>query len=129
MKKILCIVWAAFASAGCEVLEEDLSGQEVRIVAPTDRATVAAGEVRFVWHAAKGAAGYEFRVVAPSFAAAQQGVSDSTVYADTLARSVVCRVTLAPGEYEWSVAAFNGAYTSPTAVRRLTVAADRDPQP
>lgn len=123
MKKLLPLLFVLL-TAGCEVLEEDVSGREVRIVAPADRVSVAPGTVAFRWQAVDHAAGYEFTVVAPSFAAAGRVVTDTVIYADTLARNYGCRVELEAGEYQWSVRGFNGGYTTRTETRALTVVPD-----
>lgn len=126
MKRLLPLL-LALLTAGCEVLEEDISGREVRIAAPADNVTVTPGVVAFRWQAVDHAAGYEFTVVAPSFAAAERIVADTVLRADSLARSYGCRVDLAEGEYQWSVRAFNGGYTTRTEVRSLTVVASEKP--
>lgn len=120
MKKLRLLLFALLA-AGCEVLEENISGKEVRIIAPADRVSVTAGKVAFLWQVADHAAGYEFTVVAPSFAAAGRIVADTVIYADTLARSYGCHVELETGEYEWSVRGFNAGYTTRAETRALTV--------
>lgn len=126
MKKLLPLLFVLL-TAGCEVLEEDISGREVSVLAPADGVSVVAGKVDFRWLATACAAGYEFTVVAPSFAAAERIVADTVLRADTLARSYGCRVDLAAGEYEWSVRGFNGGYTTRTETRALTVIAAETP--
>ncbi|WP_295940250.1 hypothetical protein [uncultured Alistipes sp.] len=118
---ILCLL----LTAGCEVLEEDISRKTVPIVAPVDKVSVQAGNVDFRWLAVEYAAGYELTVVAPSFAAAGRVVIDTVIYADTLDRRFGCRVALTQGEYEWSVTGFNGGYKTRTVERRLTVVAEK----
>lgn len=120
MKK-LSLIFALLLAVGCEVLEEDISHKRVPVVAPADKVAVVAGGIDFRWEAVEYAAGYEFTVVSPSFAAAGRAVADTVIYADTLARRFGCRVTLPAGEYEWSVAGFNGGYKTRTEVRSLTV--------
>lgn len=127
MKKLLIPLFA-LAAIGCEVLEEDISGKDVQVIAPADRVSVAAGTVGFRWEAVKYAAGYEFRVVSPSFAAAGRVVADTVIWADTLARSYGFRADLAAGEYEWSVTGFNGGYRTRTEIRSLTVAEPKNPE-
>lgn len=107
--------------AGCEVLEEDISGREVAVVAPAAGVAVAAGEVEFRWQALERAAGYEFTVVSPSFAEAARVVADTVIYADTLDRRFGCQVLLDEGIYQWSVRGFNGAYATTPVVRSLQV--------
>ena len=127
MNKLLPVLFALLA-VGCEVLEEDISGKEVRITAPADRTTLAPGRGEFRWAAMQYAAGYEFTVVAPSFGAAERIVADTVIYADSLSHSYGCRVDLTAGEYEWSVTGFNGGYRTRTEVRSLTVAVPETPE-
>lgn len=115
------------AAWGCEILEEDISKERVRIVAPADRITVTAGEVDFRWQGVAYATGYELTVVTPSFTAAERIVIDTVIRADSLDRRFGCRLTLDQGEYEWSVMGFNGGYTTHTEVRSLTVVAAEVP--
>lgn len=127
MNKLLPLLFALLA-VGCEVLEEDISGVQVRITAPSDRVSVAAGGVGFRWAATQYAVGYEFTVVEPSFAAAGRIVADTVIYADSLARSYGCRVELTAGEYEWSITGFNSGYKTRTGVRSLTVVDSENPE-
>lgn len=57
MKKLLIPLFA-LAAVGCEVLEEDISGENIRIIAPADRVSVEVGTVDFRWEAIQYAAGY-----------------------------------------------------------------------
>lgn len=127
MKKLLIPLFA-LAAVGCEVLEEDISGENIRIIAPADKVSAAAGAVDFRWQALEYAAGYEFTVVSPSFAAAGRVMADTVIWADTLARSYGFRADLAAGEYEWSVTGFNGGYKTRTEVRSLTVLPAENPE-
>lgn len=121
MKKLLSLLLFILFAAGCEVLEEDISHKQVPVVAPVDGVSVVAGSVDFRWAAVQYASGYELTVVSPSFAAAGHVVADTVIRADTLDRRFGCRVALTEGEYEWSVAGFNGGYRTRTGIRRLTV--------
>lgn len=127
MKKLLIPLFA-LAAVGCEVLEEDISGTQVQIIAPADRVSVEVGTVDFRWAAVEYATGYEFTVVSPFFSAAGCVVADTVIYADTLARSYGCRPELAAGAYEWSVTGFNAGYRTRTEVRSLTVLPAENPE-
>ncbi|WP_279094583.1 hypothetical protein [Alistipes finegoldii] len=126
--KTLTIFFLMLLAAGCELLEEDISDKKVPVIAPADRVSTAAGTVDFRWAAVEYAAGYEFTVVSPSFSAAGRVVADTVIYADTLVRRFGCRLTLAEGEYEWSVAGFNGGYRTRVEVRSLTVLPAGNPE-
>lgn len=126
MKYLLftCMLFAA----GCEILEEDISGREVSVIAPADRVSIAPGNIDFRWQGVDYATGYEFTVVAPSFADAQRVAIDTVIYADTLGRRFGCRVALDAGAYEWSVTGFNPAYSTRTQVRSLRVEQTESPE-
>ena len=126
--KTLTIFFLMLLAAGCELLEEDISDRKVPVIAPADRVSTAAGTVDFRWTAVEYAAGYEFTVVSPSFSAAGRVVADTVIYADTLVRRFGCRLTLAEGEYEWSVAGFNGGYRTRAEVHSLTVLPAGNPE-
>lgn len=120
MKKLIPLL-CLLLTAGCEVLEEDISHKQVPAIAPADGVSVVAGSIGFRWSAVEYATGYEFTVVSPSFSAAGRVVADTVIWADTLGRRFGCRLALSEGEYEWSVTGFNGGYKTRTEVRGLTV--------
>lgn len=121
MKRISILLFSLLACVGCEILEEDIADDTVQIIAPMNGTRVAAGRIAFRWQQADYAAGYEFRLVAPSFGAAERVAVDSVIYADSLSRSYGCTVELTAGEYQWNVAAFNSGYTTRPEIQTLTV--------
>lgn len=125
--RYLLFMWLLLA-ASCEILEEDISRQEVNVVAPADNITVEAGRVDFRWLAMERISGYEFTLVGPSFSAAERVVVDTVIYADTLDRRFGCRVMLDEGKYEWSVSGFNAGYKTCTQIRSLHVIAPATPE-
>lgn len=127
MKIKLMLAALALTVSGCGILEEDISGDRVRIIAPADRVTLAQGLVEFRWQAAEYASGYTFTLVSPSFDAAERVLADTVIYADSLARHFGMRLELDAGKYEWRVGAFNSAYETRTTVRSLTVEAPDEP--
>lgn len=129
MKAKVLIALSLLASVGCEVLEEDISGTEVSVVAPADRVVLPAGEVAFRWRRLQYASGYEFRAVCPTFENAGHIVADTVIYADSLGRGYGCSLTLEEGDYEWSVTAFNGGYASRTVIRSLRVGSAPEQEP
>lgn len=116
-------------ASGCGILEEDITTKQVRIIAPADKVTIAPGAVDFRWEQTQYATGYAFTLVSPSFAAAGRIIADTVIYADTLDRRFGVRATLPAGEYEWSVEAFNGGYTTRPAIRSLRVVQTETPEP
>ncbi len=132
MTRIFTLLCLLLTAASCEVLEEDISGDKVDVIAPADGVEVTAGATQFRWRALDHAVQYEFTLVESSFAAVRRVVCDTLIQADTLgaARSYGCRVTLAAGTYQWRVTAYNAGYDSTPAVQTLFVAApDPEPEP
>lgn len=128
-RRLLILLALGLTAVGCEILEEDISGGRVRVLAPVDGAAVPEGTVVFSWEALDNASGYVFTLVSPSFDAAQRVMADTVIYADSLARHFGCRAVLAPGEYEWRVAGFNPGYKSREQQLSLTVNAVQTEEP
>lgn len=106
----------AIALAACEdILEKDLSNQEVVLIAPGEEVLVKQKDLTFLWEPVQGASGYLLQVVSPSFD------KPETVVLDTFIVSTRFNHALAPGRYEWRVSAENSAYYTPYASRSFVV--------
>lgn len=121
MKRFLVVPLLLVACAACDILEEDISKDRVRIIAPADKARAESGSVQFRWQGVEYATGYEFTLVSPAFETADRLVADTVIYADTLARSYGFEATLRAGRYQWRVRAFNSAYNSVSEINTLNV--------
>ena len=68
MRKIIVLFALSSLLLSCEdIFEEDLSHEEVRIIAPADGVSVDAGTVMFLWEEVPGATSYRITVVSPEF--------------------------------------------------------------
>ena len=128
-RRLLILLALGLTAIGCEILDEDISGARIRVLAPVAGAEVPEGTVVFTWEALDNASGYVFTLVSPSFDAAGQVVADTVIYADTLARHFGCRAVLAPGPYEWRIQGFNSGYESRSRQLSLTVTAVQTEEP
>lgn len=100
-----------------DIVEEDISDDEVFLFAPADGVEVDSGSVTFVWDFLDGASNYRLLVVSPDFDA------PANVYADTLLADNKFTVTLdKPGTYAWGISASNSAYATPFFVNNFTIA-------
>ena len=117
MKRIILFL-LLLTTTSCEIIEEDISGRSIEVIAPAPGATVPAGTILFRWHTLDRATAYELSVFS-----AGRIVADTLLAADTLGmpRSCGCRLRLDKGRYEWIVAAFNAGYQTRTAMLPLTV--------
>lgn len=121
MKRFFIFSLLLLICVACDILEEDISKDRVRIIAPTDKALTEAGLVQFRWQGVEYATGYEFTLVSPAFEDADRLIADTVIYADTLARSYGFNATLQPGRYQWRVTAFNSGYNSLSEINTLNV--------
>jgi len=91
-------------NACTDILETDISGQEVKILSPLDRATVTTPQSIFWWEPLDGATQYELQVVSPSFK------SIINLHADTVLKQNIFTMELPQGVYQWRIRAQNSAY-------------------
>ncbi|WP_394748234.1 fibronectin type III domain-containing protein [Spongiimicrobium salis] len=109
-----------------DILEvEDISGQSVNVLAPTNGSVVSRNMVDFNWQAVSEATGYTVQIATPSFENATQILLDSTIAVDTLGNvRTQIRQTLLNGNYEWRVNAFNSGFGTPYTLNAFSVAGD-----
>ncbi len=119
-----------FAMAACDdVFEKDISKKQVTVVAPVDGVTVPEGGVTFLWRQTQGADAYKVTVVSPSFAQAAMVAADTLLRNDSISMKLSLHLTLAAGEYQWSIRALNSAYATAEQFYTLLVAAPEPEEP
>lgn len=107
---------------GCDdILEEDITNDEVVLFAPTDGAQLDSGNVTFVWDPLEGALDYRLLLVSPDFD------NPVEVWSDTITTATNFTTALAAGTYTWGVNAANTAYTTAFFTRSFTVVDVADP--
>ncbi|MEM9896046.1 MAG: hypothetical protein AAF789_06725 [Bacteroidota bacterium] len=102
-RAVACLITAACSL----VFEEDISSDQVVLLAPSDNVTIDTSAVTMQWDAVFGAVDYQIRVVSPSFDSIQQVVLDSFTVDTQIAIG-----SLEEGRYQWEVRALNGAYST-----------------
>lgn len=96
---------ALFCLFSCDdIIERDITREQVELVLPTENAALSKAEVTFRWEEVKGARNYRLIIASPSFE------KPSQVYLDTMAAATSITLALQPGEYEWRVQALNAGY-------------------
>ncbi|WP_264536600.1 hypothetical protein [Flavobacterium sp. N1736] len=90
----------------CEeiLLVDDISKEEVVLVAPGNNVALSSTGVTLSWNAVEGADKYQLQIAIPNFDAPQQLVLDSLVTKNSFTQQ------LNIGKYEWRVKAVNSAY-------------------
>ncbi|MBX2828085.1 MAG: hypothetical protein KTR22_07975, partial [Flavobacteriaceae bacterium] len=102
MKRSKYIFWLipSLLWLGCDdILEEDISGDEVNIVAPSEGQTIEGNSVQFLWNTLDGAEDYTLQVY-----------DGSTLVVDTTVVDIPYTQAMDAGTYEWRIKASNNAY-------------------
>jgi hypothetical protein len=106
----------------CEeiVLEKDISGDHVTLVAPYNEAQLNATGISFSWDALENASSYRLQVAKPNF------TNPIQIVVDTLVSSTTFASQFAVGNYEWRVKGVNGGYETPYTNRNFTILSNDD---
>ncbi|MBK8562386.1 MAG: hypothetical protein IPN76_03330 [Saprospiraceae bacterium] len=116
----LPIVGLLIFSACSDFLEEDITKDTVRLLAPADNIRSTQTTLNFLWEELEGATTYRLQVVSPSFDSIANLVLDEEVTEDTKYEA-----TLPPGNYQWTVIGKNFGYeTAQRMVFNLTIETD-----
>ncbi len=97
---------------------ENISNDNVQILAPTNNAQLSDGAISFNWQGLSGADSYELQIATPNFASATQIVLDSTVNSNSFTK------TLSAGAYEWRIRALNSAFATPYTANAFNIVSD-----
>ena len=110
----------AFFSCEEILLEDDISKQEVRLIAPVDEAQFFSTGITFTWDPIDNGTQYRIQIAKPNFANAMQIIADNVI--DTT--SFTTQLNL--GDYEWRVQAVNSGYSTIFTTRSFTVVSNED---
>ena len=119
------LVWVIllFCLTACEeILEvQDISNQQVELLAPTNGAQVNDSVVRFSWNAVVEADGYILQVARPNFENAAQFVVDTIIVIDSTFVGTRYTQQLENSGYEWRVKAYNSGFETGFSVNAFQV--------
>ncbi len=120
---IIFIVTGFIFSRCSEIFEEDISDEEIVIIAPSDGVETTIINQLFMWETVDGANYYNLRIVTPSFQSTQKLILDTTISViDSLYNNDnKLYYTLNPGAYEWRLTAANSSDEISSGVMRLTI--------
>ncbi|TCI85588.1 hypothetical protein [Tenacibaculum sp. M341] len=105
MKKLLFSSLVLSIFMACEaIFIEDISNEEVTIIAPTDGSVLDKGTINFNWNSLENVDKYRLQIAKPSFTSATQVVLDSLVTSTTFGSD------LASGEYQWRISGVNAEF-------------------
>ena len=104
---VLSMIVILFLMQSCGViLEENIEGDTITILAPADNASISSNTVTFWWESLDDADRYRVQVVQPDFE------NTITLLTDTTTTSNQFSITLNSGTYAWRVRGENSAYTT-----------------
>lgn len=108
MKKVIYLFCLVLCTVACDDITEveDISNEKVTVLAPANDVTLTDATVVFTWDAVEEAEHYKIQIATPSFEAAMQIVTDSTVTTTSFNKA------LSSGDYEWRVSAENSGYNT-----------------
>jgi hypothetical protein len=111
---LLCLLFQFF---NCEeIIEvEDISEENIIILAPSNDATLSASTINFSWQPLEYADQYQIQIATPSFEASQQIIEDTIVTVATYAKM------LSSDTYQWRVKARNFAYETSYNTQNLII--------
>ena len=116
MKKYIGTILLTFLFFSCEaIFVEDISQENVVLIAPSKNSEVATGSIQFSWQGIVDATNYQIQIATPNFNQASQVVLDSTVTTTFFSKE------LAIGDYEWRIKASNSDYSTPYITNSFTV--------
>ena len=106
----------------CEeiLLEDDISDEVVKLVAPVDDAEFFSTGITFTWEPIEHGTQYRIQIAKPNFENPTQILVDSTV--DTTSFTTQLNV----GEYEWRVQGVNSGYSTAYSTRSFTIISNED---
>ena len=106
-----------FITISCEeiIMEQDISNENVQLLAPSNNAVLAVGAGSFNWDIVKGADKYKLQIATPNFAAANQVVVDTLITNTNFSKNLTAKT------YQWRVKAINSAYETAYSVHDFTV--------
>lgn len=126
MNKLLIILYCSVAITTCfscnEIFEQDISGDEIHILAPAD--TIQNNNtVTFWWNHVAYSSFYELQIVSPDFD------NINVLIADTILTNNKITLPLEEGKYEWCVRAYNSAFSTNFICNDLVVGSAFVPAP
>jgi hypothetical protein len=117
MKTRLLLIFVFTIFLACDDIIEvvDISGETVKILAPTNDAFLNITDVSFNWQSIEEAEEYNIQIATPSFAGALQILTDTTLSTTSFSK------TLDLGSYQWRVKAINSGYETEYTTQSFTI--------
>lgn len=109
------IITLLFQYACTEIIDPDITGETVTLLAPSDSLITCNSNQSFWWEVTAFAEAYNIQIVKPDFQNTETLVLDSILTDNKL------EISLAPGSYQWRVAALNTNTWTDYTVRTLIV--------
>lgn len=122
MKNICFILPLLLIAFSCEeiIMEDDISNEKIRLVAPLNNAQLFSTGVTFTWEPIKNGSEYRIQIARPNFENPVQ------IIVDNVTDETSFTTQLNPGEYEWRVQGVNSGYATSYSSRFITIVSNED---
>lgn len=122
MKIKILVFFSVFTLWSCEeiLMEDDISANNVVLLAPMDNAQFFSTSVSLSWEPVEFATKYRLQIAKPNFASATEILLDTEITATNFTQQ------LNIGQYEWRVKAINSAYETNYVSRKISVISNED---
>tara|TARA_R110000796_G_scaffold81456_2_gene179407 strand:- start:4662 stop:5354 length:693 start_codon:yes stop_codon:yes gene_type:complete len=108
---VVGLVITLFLSCDDIIELEDISNQEILVLAPKEGSIIGSNTVNFNWEKVNDATAYHMQIAQPDFENASQILVDSTMVEDTLGFvSTRIEKALLNGSYQWRIKASNSGF-------------------
>ena len=117
---VFSVIVLIFSSCEEILLEDNITTNEMNLIAPVDNAMLTNTGVVFSWDIIKNATQYRLQIAKPDF------INPLQIVLDTLVTSNSFNQQLNIGNYQWRVKAVNSAYETPYKTRNITIVSNSD---
>lgn len=121
-KNLLFLLLLTISITACEeiIMEDDISGETVHLIAPYNGAEFYSTGITFTWDAIENGSQYRIQIARPNFENPLEIVSDQII--DTTSFTTQLNI----GNYEWRVQGVNSSYKTAYSKRVFTIISNED---
>lgn len=122
IKRLVCLLLLLSISYSCEeiLLEDDISNETVKLIAPSNDAQFFSTGITFTWEPIENGTSYRIQIAKPDFENPIQIIADNVT--DTTSFTTQLNV----GKYQWRVQAVNSGYQTAHTTRSFTIVSNED---
>ena len=121
----MLVLILVLSNYSCEEIieEQDITFENVQLLAPTDGAAIPTNTINLNWEDVEGATAFQVQLAVPDFQTAVQFVLDTVMVQDTLGgiNTRISNLNLPNGTYAWRVRGLNSGFSTDYATASFLV--------